>query len=51
MYEYLTYENIIWIVLIIFLILLLIELFVNKDKFNINKIYEYPNMITDEQIK
>ena len=50
MYEYFTYENLIWIVLIILLILLLIELFINKDKFDINKIYEYPNMLSDEQI-
>jgi prolyl 4-hydroxylase len=50
MYEYFTYENLIWFTLIIILILILIELFINKDKFNIDKIYEYYNIITDEQI-
>ena len=50
MYEYFTYGNLVWLVLILLFIWLLIELFVNKQKFNINKIYEYHNIISDEQI-
>ena len=50
MYEYFTYGNLVWLVLILLFIWLLIELFVNKQKFNINKIYEYPNIISDKQI-
>ena len=50
MYEYFTYGNLVWLVLILLFMWLLIELFVNKQKFNINKIYEYPNIVSDEQI-
>ena len=52
MNEYFTYGNLVWLVLVLILLFiwLLIELFVNKNKFNINKIYEYPNIISEEQI-
>ena len=50
MYEYFTYGNLVWLVLIILFIWLLIELFVNKQQFNINKIYEYHNIISEKQI-
>ena len=59
MYEYLTYENLIWFIIFLLLFLLLLTLFTNinykntdiiNNNFNINKIYEYPNMLSDEQI-
>ena len=62
MYEYLTFENFKWLIILLSLLLLLylfrgllIDIdYKNTDiinrKFNINKIYEYPNMLSDEQI-
>ena len=48
--EYFKTEYLIWFIIFILLIWLITDLFINKDKFNINRIYEYPNMISNEQI-